>query len=149
MLVHSIFNSGDKAMIGIVLLGLLLLAVIILPKVFRYRKRMQAKQNEASNDVEILVVQEQEEIIPEQKRQDYENLFLVNTHTSTKGGKQVWFRKKYHDRITKIVRIIGEKDTTIFSYIDNVLSHHFETFQDDITHLYNKKKRDEYLNPNK
>lgn len=60
MITNPILNSGDKAMIGIVLCGLLILAAIILPKVFRYRKRMKAKQDEVSEDVEIYVVQEED-----------------------------------------------------------------------------------------
>lgn len=60
MITNPILNSGDKAMIGIVLCGLLVIAAIILPKVFRYRKRMKAKQDESSEDVEIYVVQEED-----------------------------------------------------------------------------------------
>ncbi|MFZ6037732.1 MAG: DUF3408 domain-containing protein [Bacteroidota bacterium] len=69
---------------------------------------------------------------------DYESLFLVNAEIPTRSGKLVSIREKYHERITKIVQVIGKKEVSIFSYIDNVLSHHFETFQDEITELYNK-----------
>ena len=72
------------------------------------------------------------------KTPDYESLFLVNAEISTRSGKLVSIREKYHDRITKIVQVIGKKEVSIFSYIDNVLNHHFETFQDEITELYNK-----------
>lgn len=58
MIVNPILNSGDKAIIGIVLCGMLVLAAIILPKVIRYKKRMKAKQDANPNDVEIFVVQE-------------------------------------------------------------------------------------------
>ena len=43
-----------------VLCGLFILAAIILPKVFRYRKRLNAKQDAESEDIEIIVVQENE-----------------------------------------------------------------------------------------
>ena len=69
---------------------------------------------------------------------DYQSLFLVNAEIPTRSGKLVSIREKYHERITKIVQVIGKKEVSIFSYIDNVLSHHFETFQDEITELYNK-----------
>lgn len=69
---------------------------------------------------------------------DYESLFLVNAEIPTRSGKLVSIREKYHERITKIVQVIGKKEVSIFSYIDNVLNHHFETFQDEITELYNK-----------
>lgn len=60
MITNPILSSGDKAMIGMVLCGLLILAAIILPKVFRYRKRLKAKQDAESEDLEIIVVQEDE-----------------------------------------------------------------------------------------
>lgn len=72
------------------------------------------------------------------KTPDYESVFLVNAEIPTRSGKLVSIREKYHERITKIVRVIGKKEVSIFSYIDNVLTHHFETFQDEITELYNK-----------
>lgn len=149
MIVNPILNSGDKAIIGIVLCGLLVLAAIILPKVFRYKKRMKAKQEIESEDVEILVVQEPEKLITEQKSSDYASLFLVNTEITARSGKQVGIRQTYHNRIAKIVRVIGKRDVTIFSYIDNVLKHHFDTFQNEISELYHKNKDDDYLNPKK
>jgi hypothetical protein len=43
-----------------VLCGLLILAAIILPRVFRYRKRLKTKQDAESEDMEIIVIQEDE-----------------------------------------------------------------------------------------
>lgn len=60
MITSPILSSGDKAIIGMVLCGLFILAAIILPKVFRYRKRLKAKQDAESEDIEIIVVQENE-----------------------------------------------------------------------------------------
>lgn len=79
---------------------------------------------------------------------DYESLFLVESDISTRSGKLVSIREKYHKRIAEIVKVIGEKEVSIFSYIDNVLSHHFDTFQNEITELYQKnreKNEDDYL----
>ena len=84
------------------------------------------------------------------KSPDYESLFLINADIPTRSGKLVSIREKYHERITKIVQVIGKKEVSIFSYIDNVLNHHFETFQDEITELYSKNNNDDdYLIPKK
>ncbi len=40
----------------------------------------------------------------------------------------------------KIVRVIGGNEISLFSYLDNVLEHHFNTWQDDIEELYNKRE---------
>jgi len=74
------------------------------------------------------------------KSQDYESLFIREAGGITaREGKTVYIRKQYHDRILKIVRVIGGNDLSLFSYMDNVLEHHFALFQDEITTLYNKK----------
>lgn len=83
------------------------------------------------------------------KAPDYESLFLVNAEIPTRSGKLVSIREKYHDRIARIVQVIGKKEVSIFSYIDNVLNHHFETFQNEIAELYNKNNEDDYLTPKK
>ncbi|MCG6191344.1 DUF3408 domain-containing protein, partial [Maribellus maritimus] len=57
-------------------------------------------------------------------------------------GKHVPIRQEYHERIQKIVRIIGNDEISIFNYIDNVLNQHFEDFQEDIVKLYNEKNTD-------
>ena len=74
------------------------------------------------------------------KPQDYESLFIREAGGVTaREGKTVYIRKQYHDRILKIVRVIGGNDLSLFSYLDNVLEHHFALFQQEITTLYNKK----------
>lgn len=74
------------------------------------------------------------------KAQDYESLFIRTANGITaREGKTVYIRKQYHDRILKIVQVIGGNELSLFSYLDNVLEHHFATFQDEITTLYNRK----------
>lgn len=74
------------------------------------------------------------------KIQDYESLFIRTANGITaREGKTVYIRKQYHDRILKIVQVIGGNELSLFSYLDNVLEHHFTTFQDEITTLYNRK----------
>lgn len=76
------------------------------------------------------------------KAQDYESLFFKDAAIKTRSGKVVYIRKEYHDRILKIVRVIGENEFSLFAYLDNILEHHFNTYQDEITELYRKKNTD-------
>ena len=56
------------------------------------------------------------------KPQDYESLFIREAGGITaREGKTVYIRKQYHDRILKIVRVIGSNDLSLFSYLYNVL----------------------------
>lgn len=72
--------------------------------------------------------------------EDYETLFIRTAPTTTRSGKAVYIRKEFHDRIMRIVQNIGFNEVSLFSYIDNVLEHHFNTYQDDITELYRKRR---------
>lgn len=74
-----------------------------------------------------------------QEQQSYVDLFFKESSIKTRSGKVVYIRKEYHDRILKVVRVIGENEFSLFSYLDNVLEHHFNTFQDEMTEAYNKK----------
>jgi hypothetical protein len=73
------------------------------------------------------------------KSQDYETLFVKESGVTARLGKTVYIRKEFHDRILKIIQVIGGNEVSLFSYIDNVLAHHFDSFQDDITQLYEQK----------
>jgi hypothetical protein len=73
---------------------------------------------------------------------DYLALFIRQSDGKARFGKHVPIRQEYHERIQKIVRVIGNDEVSIFNYIDNVLSRHFEDFQENIVKLYNEKNKD-------
>ncbi len=72
---------------------------------------------------------------------DYEALFIQEAGITARTGKSVYIRKGHHEKIMKIVQVIGRNQLSLFSYIDNVLNHHFESFKDEITELYNKNNK--------
>lgn len=78
----------------------------------------------------------------ESNTQEYEDLFFKAASIKTRNGKVVYIRKEHHDRIMKIVRVIGENEFSLFNYLDNILEHHFATYQDEITKLYRKRNTD-------
>jgi hypothetical protein len=70
----------------------------------------------------------------------YESLFIRETDLPpARFGKSVYIRKEYHDRISQITSVIGGNEVSLFGYIDNVLAHHFDNFQDDIIRSFKKK----------
>jgi len=108
-------------------------------------KDKEVKDSQQTQEVEtpaMINPESLKEEIPRRrgKPQDYESLFIREAGGITaREGKTVYIRKQYHDRILKIVRVIGGNDLSLFSYLDNVLEHHFALFQQEITTLYNKK----------
>ncbi len=73
------------------------------------------------------------------KKADYEETFLVNRFPSGRNGKVVYIRPEYHERLLRIVQLTREEKTTLYSYIDNILEHHFKEFGDDITDYFNER----------
>lgn len=76
---------------------------------------------------------------PTSKKADYEETFLVNRFPSGRNGKVVYIRSEYHERLLRIVQLTREEKTTLYSYIDNILEHHFREFGEDITEYFNNK----------
>lgn len=68
--------------------------------------------------------------------QDYKALFIHEAAITARSGKTVYISKEHHDRITKILQVIGKNEVSLFSYIYNVLEHHFSSFQEDMNELY-------------
>ena len=72
------------------------------------------------------------------KKADYEETFLVNRFPSGRSGKVVYIRPEYHERLLRIVQLTREERTTLYSYIDNILEHHFREYGEDITDYFNE-----------
>jgi hypothetical protein len=138
-----------------------ILAAVMIPKAIRHRK--QVKQNETTKPapqeldattekvapiekqkVEMIIISN-DKISFEKSMADYKRRFVVNTK-EPRCNKTVGIRTKYHKRIAQIVEFIGDDDVSIFSYLDNVLKHHFETYHNEISEHY-KNYDDDYLLP--
>lgn len=71
----------------------------------------------------------------------YAEQFLTH-HTMTKrGDKSIYIRSEYHERLSRIIQIIAEDQIPLYAYLDNILVHHFETFEKEITDDFNSKYR--------
>ena len=115
-------------------------------------EKEQEEQAEEPEKPAATVQEETPREEPKRKRgksPDYESLFLTDAGIPTRSGKLVSIREKYHKRIAKIVQSLDKKEVSIFSYIDNVLSHHFNTYQDEITEICNNNNDDDYFIPKK
>lgn len=66
----------------------------------------------------------------------YETIFLQRGEL--KARQSVYISKEIHEKVSKIVSVIGGKELSVGGYIDNVLSQHFETYMNEISDLYEK-----------
>jgi len=69
----------------------------------------------------------------------YEHIFFKRVESNARNGKSVYIRPDFHERLSRIVQVIGEDKISIYAYLENVLEHHFEEFADDIIKSFNDK----------
>ncbi|MBA0882513.1 DUF3408 domain-containing protein [Flavobacterium undicola] len=70
---------------------------------------------------------------------DYEGIFFKRQDTNARDGKTVYIRPDFHEKLSRIVQVIGEDKITIYAYLDNLLSYHFQEFGEQITKSFNDK----------
>ncbi|MDV3805227.1 conjugal transfer protein TraB [Elizabethkingia anophelis] len=70
---------------------------------------------------------------------DYESIFFSKSETNARDGKTVYIRPEFHEKLTRIIQVIGEDKITIYAYLDNLLEYHFQEFAEQITKSYNEK----------
>ena len=70
---------------------------------------------------------------------DYESIFFRRPDTNARDGKTVYIRPDFHEKLSRIVQVIGEDKITIYGYLDNLLDYHFQEFGEQITKSFNDK----------
>ncbi len=71
--------------------------------------------------------------------QDYESIFFKKPGTNARDGKTVYIRPDFHEKLSRIVQVIGEDKITIYAYLDNLLEYHFQEFGEQIITTFNDK----------
>lgn len=76
------------------------------------------------------------------KRQsaDYGSTYLKRNEIKTR--QCVYISREVHNKISKIVNIIADKEITVGGYIDTVLLRHLEQHKDEINELYKRNRED-------
>ncbi|MBT2623733.1 DUF3408 domain-containing protein [Chryseobacterium sp. ISL-6] len=70
---------------------------------------------------------------------NYGKQFLVAHSMNRRGDKSIYIRQEYHERLSRIVQVIGEDKIPLYAYLDNILEHHFYLFEKAITDDFNEK----------
>lgn len=68
----------------------------------------------------------------------YSSKFLKKNLMKARGDKSIYVRPEYHEKLTRIVSIIGAGEIPLYAYLDNILKYHFELHSEEIIEDYNK-----------
>ena len=76
----------------------------------------------------------------------YEQAFLQMEATQKRGIKGIYLSPEHHERLTRIVQVIGDDKIPLFAYLNNILEHHFTIFEDSITKEFKEKYKTLFKN---
>ena len=77
----------------------------------------------------------------EVEKLSYQPQFLRNPEMNSRGEKSIYVRLEYHERLSRIVQVIGMGKIPLYAYLDNILKHHFELFEQEIIKDYNSSNK--------
>ena len=92
---------------------------------------------------EIKAEQKEEKAVKEPARRkknapgDYRETYFMRVDLTDR--QPLYVSRTTHEKLMKIVTVIGGRKATVSSYVENILLRHFEQFQDEITELYESK----------
>ena len=108
-------------------------------------------QPAASETTKTVTSEEQPKPAPVEKtrkergrRLSHKELFVKNTSLKARKGIQVYIRPEFHEQIQRIIDVVGKKEVTIASYLDNVLAFHFEMFETEIEQELDEQFKSKY-----
>ena len=86
-----------------------------------------------------------------EKEEEYLERFLHAPRIPVCSGKTAYIRKSYHERIQRIVQVIGKNGLTLSVYVDRVLEQHFREYEEVIRRLTRKITRTfiDFIHPKK
>lgn len=70
--------------------------------------------------------------------ESYGDYFLKTHSMAKRGDKSIYIRQEYHERLSRIIQVIGRDGIPLYAYLDNILEHHFEMFEKAITEDFNE-----------
>ena len=67
---------------------------------------------------------------------DYRETYLQKMELPDR--QPIYVSRSTHEKLMKIVMVIGERKATVSSYVETIILNHFDQYQDEINELYKK-----------
>lgn len=74
-------------------------------------------------------------------KRSYGSLFIKRHLMNRRRDKTIYVRKECHERLSRIVQVIGGGNIPLYAYLDNILKHHFELFSGEIIKDFDKMNK--------
>ena len=141
MIPNPVLYNENTIMTALVVCCLIVLAIVIIPKAIRHRKKVRENENiipkQENEELEMIVVEVSKES-DSRKMLDYKEAFIRRNEIKTR--KCVYISHNIHDKIVKLIMVLEDTNVTIGGYIDTVLSEHLKQHKDEINEIYRKSR---------
>lgn len=98
--------------------------------------KQDSKPNDAPQEAQAETVQV-EKPIPRKRKGgsgDYRETYFQKVELTDR--QPLYVSRTTHEKLMRIVTVIGGRKVTVSSYVENILLRHFEQYQDEINTLY-------------
>ena len=97
----------------------------------------------ASKNRNVIAVNNSSDTMSNEVQPSYEHTFLQIGTMQQRGNKSIYVSPEHHERLTRIMQIIGNDKIPLYAYLNNILEHHFSMFEEPI----NKEFKEKYKGP--
>ena len=107
------------------------------------KQEMPSVAVETPDKPEIKAEPKEEKAVKEPARRkkntpgDYRETYFMRVDLTDR--QPLYVSRTTHEKLIKIVTVIGGRKATVSSYVENILLRHFDQFQDEINELYESK----------
>ncbi len=68
----------------------------------------------------------------EDEKLSYKKLFLTRNNWTARTGKTIYIRQEHHERLSRIISVIGKNELSVSDFVDRLLDYHFLEFEAEI-----------------
>ena len=107
------------------------------------KQEMPSVAVETPDKPEIKAEPKEEKAVKEPARRkknapgDYRETYFMRVDLTDR--QPLYVSRTTHEKLMKIVTVIGGRKATVSSYVENILLRHFDQYQDEINELYESK----------
>ncbi len=138
MIPNPILYSENTVMTVFVVCCLIVLAVIMVPKAIRHRKKVKESKNSIpdrkNQELEMIVIEADQHGGGNEKQLDYKETFMSAPKIVDR--QTVYVSKEVRDQLCRIARRLGDRKMSVSGFLENMAKHHLEEYKDEINKLY-------------
>lgn len=138
MIPNPILYNDDTIMAIFIVCCLVVLAIIMIPKALRHRKKVRGSKiripDQQNQELEMIVVEADQQGGNNTRLLNYKETFMSAPKIVDR--QTVYVSKEVRDQLCRIARRLGDRKMSVSGFLENMAKHHLEEYKDEINKLY-------------